>query len=229
MSKPFDGVRVLDFSRVIAGPYASEMLALLGADVVKVEHPLRGDDGRDQSMKPRYAARKYGTVFLSLNAGKRSLGLDLKHEAAREVLERLIAGADVVLENFRPGVMARLGLDYDAVKALNPRVVYCSISGFGQTGPASASPAYDGRVQATSGMMALTGYPESGPVRVGFAVCDAATGMSAAFAIASALYRRSQTGEGDHIDVAMLDTALSFMAANVQEVLAHGEVQPLLG
>ena len=226
---PFDGVRVIDFSRVIAGPYASEQLALLGADIVKIEQPGPGDDGRGMSTDPSLSARRVGSIFLGLNAGKRSLALDLKHPRAKEVVHRLVAGADVVLQNFRPGVTERLGFDYESLKAVAPKIVYCSISGFGQEGPGRGAPAYDGRIQATSGMMSITGHPETGPVRAGFPVCDAATGMTAAYAIAAALFRRERTGEGTHLDVAMLDTTLSFMSPVVTEVLVGGQQPELTG
>jgi len=228
MSKPFAGVTVLDFSRVFAGPYAAEQLAFLGADVIKIEQP-GGEETRFNSMNPALAQAGRSPNFAALNAGKRAITLDLKHPDATAVVHRLVACADVLIENSRPGAMHRMGFDYESLRAVNPRLIYCSISGFGQEGPDRAEPAYDGKIQATSGIMSITGHPASGPTRAGFAVVDTATGMSAAFAIAGALYQRMTTGSGQHIDVAMLDAALSFMAPTVSEHVNGGVHHELFG
>jgi len=210
--QPFQGYRVIDFTRVVSGPYAALQLALLGADVIKIESPDGGDEARQMSPDPALAAANMAPMYMACAANKRSVALDLKNPAAREAAERLVLSADVVMENFRPGVMDRLGLGYEALATRKPDLVWCSISGFGQTGPRAGSAAYDARLQAMSGLMSITGHPEGGPVRAGYAVVDAATGMSAAFAVAAALLQRERTGRGQRIDAPMLDAALSHMA-----------------
>ncbi|MFL5288823.1 MAG: CaiB/BaiF CoA transferase family protein [Rhodopila sp.] len=212
MPKAFAGIRVLDFSQVLAGPSCTQNLALLGADVIKIEEPAVGDQARGIMADNDIGRIGMSPYFLSMNANKRSMTLDLKHSRAAEVLARLAATADVVVQNFRPGVLARLGFGYDAVRAIKPDIIYCSISGYGQEGPFATAPAYDGAVQAVSGLMAVTGQPDGPPTRVGSSIVDLSTAMMASFAIASALFRRSVTGEGQHIDVAMFDTALALMA-----------------
>ncbi len=209
----FDGVRVLDFTQVISGPYASFNMAMLGADVIKLELPDSGDQSRRMmSPSPEYTEAGMSAMFLAMNAGKRSLTLNLKHKRTKEVILRLVREVDVVIENFKAGTMARMGLDYDTLRAVNPKLVYCSISGYGQSGPKAGAAAYDPVVQAASGMMSINGYPETGPTKVGFWVVDMASGMNAAFAVASALFKRERTGEGQYLDVGMLDTALSLMS-----------------
>ena len=222
MTRPFANVRVIDFTQVFSGPYAAAQLALLGADVIKVEKPGKGDDARYISENVALVAQGMAPMFLSAGMNKRALSLDLKHPRAAEVVRRLVEKADVVMENFRPGVMDRLGIGYAALKAVNPKLIYCAVTGFGQDGPERGSQAYDGRIQATSGIMSLTGEPGQGPMRCGFAVVDAAAGMTAAFAVAAALYQRTHTGEGQFIDLAMLDTALSFMSPTVCEYTVGG-------
>ncbi len=229
MTRPFDGIRVLDFSQVISGPYATELLALQGADVVKFERPPFGDESRTFCLDPELIARGAGSAYLSLNAGKRSMALDLKFPEAREIVLRMVADADVVVENFRPGVMARLGLDYEAISRVRPDIIYCSISGYGQDGPEANSPAYDGAVQAASGIMSITGFPENGATRVGFPFSDVATGSAAAYAIASALYRRLSTGKGQYIDLAMIDASLSMMSPVVGFWLIGGGLPHQIG
>jgi crotonobetainyl-CoA:carnitine CoA-transferase CaiB-like acyl-CoA transferase len=167
--------------------------------------------------------------FLAMNANKRSMTLDLKHPRAREVVLRLVEDADVVVQNFRPGVIDRLGFGYDAIRAVKPDIVYCSVSGYGLSGPSSTAPAYDGAIQATSGMMSVTGHPESGPTRVGFTVVDLGTALMTAFAIAGALYRRAMTGEGQHLDVSMLDTSLALLSPLISSFLNTGQVPELVG
>jgi len=221
MTRPFAGVRILDFTRYLAGPYGTYQLALLGADVVKIEPP-GGDDTRGQLADPVWAERRMAPSFLAVNANKRSLTLDLKRPEAVAIVERLVVGADVVWENFRGGVMDRLGLGYERLAALNPRLIYCAVSGFGRTGPERATAAFDGKLQAMSGIMSITGEPEHGPTRAGFAICDTIGGATAALAVASALYQRAHTGRGQLVDVAMLDAALAFIPGPVTEYTVAG-------
>ena len=221
MSDALAGTRVVDFSHVMAGPYASHLLRLLGADVIKIEAPGIGDAMRNYGADRRFDGM--APAFIAVNAGKKSLVLNLKHPPALAAVRRLIGGADVVLENFRPGVMARLGLDYESVRSLQPRLVYCSVSGYGQCSPRRDWPAIDNIVQATSGMMSLSGEDGDGPMRVGFPVVDTLTGQTAAFAIVAALLRRERTGCGEYIDVAMFDASLAFMASAVVPYLVTGK------
>ncbi len=202
---PLAGVRVVDLSRVLAGPYATMTLADLGADVVKIEHPAGGDETR--MWGPPFVGGE-SAYFLSVNRGKRSVALDLKDPEGRDLALELCARADVVIENFRPGGAARLGLDYEAVRARRPDVVYCTISGFGAREPTDRA-GYDFTVQAESGLMAITGEPDGEPVKVGVAIVDVLTGLNAATAILAALHRRDVTGEGDRVEVSLLDTAFA--------------------
>lgn len=219
--QPLSGIRVADFSHVMAGPYASHLLRLLGADVIKIEAPGRGDAMRDYGADRRYDGM--APAFIGVNAGKKSIALDLKKPQQLEVARRIVAASDVVLENFRPGVIKRLGLGYEDVRELNPDLVYCSVSGYGQSGPLRDSPAIDNIVQATCGMMSLGGEPDDPPVRVGFPVVDTLTGQTAAFAILAALLRRERGGGGEYIDVAMLDASLAFMTSAVVPFLVTGK------
>ena len=203
-----DGVHVLDVSRVLTGPYASMMLADLGAEVIKIEMPGRGDDTR--AWGPPFQGGE-SAYFLSVNRNKKSVTLNLKAPEGREILMKLAARSDVFLENFAPGVATRLGIDYDAVRAVRPDIVYCSISGFGQDGPYRDLPAYDIILQGMGGIQAITGEPDRPPVRVGVAIADIAGGMFAAFAIAAALVRRERTGRGEYINVALLDSQLAWL------------------
>jgi len=225
--QPLEGIRVADFSHVMAGPFASHLLRLLGAEVIKVEPPRRGDPMRFYGNDRRFDGMS--PAFIGVNVGKKSIVLDLKKPAALAAALKLVESADVVLENFRPGVMTRLGLGYDACKALNPGVVYCSVSGYGQSGPLRDWPAIDNIVQATSGMMSLSGDAGDGSMRVGFPVVDTITGQLAAFAILAALFRRHKNGEGEYIDVAMLDASLAFMTAAVVPFLVTGKTLPRTG
>ena len=229
MAKAFAGIRVLDFSQVLAGPSCTQQLALLGADVIKIEEPTAGDQSRGILADNDIGRIGMSPYFLSMNANKRSMTLDMKHPRAAEVLARLTAGADIVVQNFRPGVLTRLGFGYEAVRAIKPDIIYCSISGYGQEGPFAAAPAYDGAVQAVSGLMAVTGQPDGPPTRVGSSIVDLSTAMMAAFAIASALFRRSVTGEGQHLDVAMFDTALALMAPMANVWMNTGRAPERLG
>jgi crotonobetainyl-CoA:carnitine CoA-transferase CaiB-like acyl-CoA transferase len=216
-NKPFAGVRIIDFTRYLAGPFGTYQMALLGADVIKIE-PKSGDEMRlSSSVSPELSGQKLGPSFLGVNANKRSLTLDLTRPKAVEIVKQLTARADVVWENFRPGVMDRFGLGYEVLRGINPRLIYCAVSGFGQNGPERGTAAFDGKLQAMSGIMSITGHPEMGPTRAGFALCDTIGGMTAAFAVASALYQRRDTGIGQFVDVAMLDAALAFMAGPVAE------------
>jgi len=228
MSKPFTGVRILDFTRYLAGPYGTYQLALLGADVVKIES-REGDETRLSPAAPAWAERKMAPAFLAVNGNKRSITLDLRQAEAVEVVKRLVIGADVVWENFRGGVMDRLGLGYEALATINPRLIYCAVSGFGQTGPERATAAFDGKLQAMSGIMSITGEPASGPTRAGFAICDTIGGVTAALAVASALYQRTHTGRGQFVDVAMLDAALAFIPGPVSEFPVAGVEQRQIG
>lgn len=228
MSRPFEGLRVLDFTRFFAGPFGTYQFALLGADVIKIE-PLGGEDNRRAQLSQEWADRDMAPAFAAVNANKRCMALDLRKPEAREIVLRLVKEADVVWENFRPGVMARFGLDYETLREINPQLIYCAVSGFGQSGPASGDAAFDGKIQAMSGIMSITGNPDDGPMRAGFAVCDLVGGITAAFAVSSALYQRKNTGKGQFVDVAMLDSTLAVLAQHVTEYTTTGHVQRQYG
>jgi crotonobetainyl-CoA:carnitine CoA-transferase CaiB-like acyl-CoA transferase len=228
MSKPFTGVRILDFTRYLAGPYGTYQLALLGADVVKIES-REGDESRSQLISKEWAERKLPPGFMAVNGNKRSMTLDLRRPEAVEIVRRLVTTADVVWENFRPGVMDKLGVGYEALSAINPRLIYCAVSGFGHTGPERTTAAFDGKLQAMSGIMSITGEPSGGPMRAGFAICDTIGGITAALAVASALYQRTHTGRGQFVDVAMLDAALAFIPGPVSEYTVAGIEQRQIG
>jgi CoA:oxalate CoA-transferase len=222
------GTRVLDLTNVLAGPFCCYQLAQLGAEVIKVEVPGAGDLARQLGADPELNRRGMGASFLAQNAGKRSLTLNLKSSKGREVFRRLVATADVVVENFRPGVMERLGLGYAALKAIKRDIVYCAISGFGQDGPLKFNPAYDQIIQGLCGVMSVTGDAQSAPLRVGYPVADTMGGITAAFAIAAALFRRERTGEGELIDVSMLESSLVAMGWAVSNWLIAGvKPQPM--
>ena len=229
MEAPLKNIRVLDLSNVLAGPFCAYQLALMGADVIKVETPHGGDLARRLGADADAAARSMGVSFLAVNAGKQSITLNLKHAEGKAILKKMVAGADVLVENFRPGVMRRLGLDYPVLQALNPGLVYCAISGFGQDGPWSDRPAYDQIIQGLSGLMSVTGDAESAPLRAGFPVCDTIGGMAAAFAIAAALAGKARTGEGCVIDVSMLESTLASMGWVVSNYLATGQSPQPMG
>ena len=216
------GVRVLDLTNVLAGPFCCYQLAQLGADVIKVETPETGDLARQLGADPDLNRRLMGASFLAQNAGKRSITLNLKHAKAREAFLRLVATADVVVENFRPGVMDRLGLGYGTLKAVKPDLIYCAISGFGQDGPLRLNPAYDQIIQGLSGVMSVTGDAQSAPLRVGYPVADTMGGITAAYAISAALFRRERSGEGELIDVSMLESTLVAMGWVVSNWLIAG-------
>jgi crotonobetainyl-CoA:carnitine CoA-transferase CaiB-like acyl-CoA transferase len=220
--RPLNGIRVLDLTNVLAGPYCSYQLMLLGAEVLKVEQPGRGDLARRLGPDPELNQAGVGASFLAQNAGKKSIELDLKDAGDRAAFEAMVRDADVLLENYRAGVLARLGFDWATLRELNPRLVYCAISGFGQTGPMSGAPAYDQIIQGLTGMMSITGTPETAPQRVGFPVCDSVGGLAAALAICAALLGRERTGEGAFLDVSMLETSLSAMGWTVSNYLVSG-------
>ncbi len=228
MTDLLSGIRVLDLTNVLAGPYCAYQLALLGADVVKVEAPNGGDLARQLGASAELNAAGMGASFLAQNAGKRSVVLDLKKDDDRQRFLDLVASADALIENFRPGVMTRLGLGYDELKQVRPSLVYCAISGFGQTGPMRNNPAYDQIIQGLSGIMSITGTPETAPLRVGYPVADTLGGLTGAFAIASALVRQKTTGEGAFLDVSMLECTLSALGWPVSNYLtADVEPQPM--
>ncbi len=223
MSKPFAGVKILDFTRVLAGPYASYQLALLGADVIKVE-AREGDEMRFGTRSNDWEKRGMAAPWVAVNAGKRSITMDLKSPKAIEAIMRMVPKVDVVMENFRPGVMDKLGIGWETLKKVNPRLIYCAVSGFGQVGPDKATAAFDGMIQAMSGLMSITGFPANGPTRVGFAGADVMSGFTAAFGVASALYQRTHTGKGQLVDVAMIDAVTGFLAQQFTEHMMTGRV-----
>ncbi|UYP17924.1 CoA transferase [Rhodococcus sp. Z13] len=218
-----EGVRVLDMTNVLAGPFAGYQLALLGADVVKVETTGSGDLARQLGADPDLSAEYMGVSFLAQNSGKRSVTVNLKTAGGKEVFERLLAEADVLLENFRPGVLERLGFGWERLQEINPRLIYCAVSGFGATGPLSGRPAYDQVIQGMSGIMSVTGDAESAPLRVGYPVCDSFGGLAAAMAVCAAIVRQRRTGRGAYLDTSMLDAALTSMGWVVSNHLVTGK------
>jgi len=229
VTQPFDGVTILDFSHVLTGPYASSLFALCGARVIKIEQPGVGDMTRKGSSNPVLAGRGLSPGFQAVNVGKEAITIDLKSAEGVAIINQLAARADVVLENFRPGVLDRLGIGQRQLSTVNPALIYCSISGFGQDGPLSREPAYDGKIQAMSGIMSMTGEIDGSPMRAGFAIADNIAGLNAAFAIAAALHQRGDSGQGQVIDVAMLDSMLSLMAPTVLDYLTTGEAPKRIG
>jgi crotonobetainyl-CoA:carnitine CoA-transferase CaiB-like acyl-CoA transferase len=216
--KILEGIKVLDLTNVLSGPFATLHLALLGADVVKVENPKDGDLARKLGIVPELNKKLMGTSFLAQNCNKKSITLNTKSAEGKALFKRMAEDADVVVENFRPGVMDRLGIGYAVLKEINPKLVYCAISGFGQTGPDAFKPAYDQIIQGLSGEMAINGDERLNPLRAGFPVCDTVGGLNAAFAVMAALFHRERTGEGQFIDVALLDSIMPLMgwvAANL--------------
>jgi CoA:oxalate CoA-transferase len=226
MSQPLSGIRIADFSHVMAGPYASHLLRLMGAEVIKIESK-HGDNFRNYGADRRFDGM--APAFIAANAGKKSIALDLKDAGDLAVAQAIVARSDVLLENFRPGVIDRLGLGYEAVRADNPDIVFCSVSGYGQTGPQRDWPAIDNIVQATSGMMLLSGAEGDPPVRVGFPIVDTLTGQTAALAILSALFKRQRGEGGAYIDVSMLDASLAFMTSTLTPWLITGSAMPRMG
>src|SRR6202521_2231083 len=222
MTRPFEGIRVIDVTHVLAGPFAAYQLAVLGADVIKVEHPDDPDQSRSSGTDRALNRGGMGTSFLTQGSNKRAITLDLKQERGREILKRLVAGADVLVENYRPGAFEALGLGYEALSAINPKLIYASFSAFGQHGPRGKQTAYDHVIQATSGIMAMTGTRDVHPVKLGAPVIDYATGMTGAFALSAALFQRERTGRGQRIDMAMLDVAMIMMSSHITGYLRNG-------
>jgi len=223
--KPLEGIRVVGLSRVLAGPYCSLLLADMGAEVIKVEEPGRGDDTRAW---PPFVGGE-ATYFMSVNRGKKSLTLNMKADAGKLILRRLLEGTDVLLENFRRGTLERLGFGHEAVRAFNARLVYCSISGFGQSGPRRSQPGYDAIMQAEGGLMSITGSADGPPYRLGVAIVDIVSGMFAAFGIAMALLARERTGKGQQVDLAMLDATVALLTYQAGGFFATGTVPARLG
>jgi crotonobetainyl-CoA:carnitine CoA-transferase CaiB-like acyl-CoA transferase len=221
--KMLENIRVLDLTNVLSGPFSTLHLALLGAEVIKIENPDGGDLARKLGNVGKLNKELMGTSFLAQNANKKSLTLNLKFEEGKEVFRRLVKTADVVVENFRPGVMDRLGFSYEELCKLNPRIVFCAISGFGQTGPDAFKPAYDQIIQGLSGVMDVNGDERLNPLRTGFPVCDTVGGLNAAFAIMAALFYRERTGQGQFIDIALLDSIMPLMGWVAANLLIGGQ------
>lgn len=224
--KALQDIQVLDLTRALAGPFCTLMLGDYGADVVKIEIPETGDDTRHWG--PPFIGEE-SAYFLSINRNKRSLTLNFKESEAIQIFLKLVQKADVVVENFTPGVMKRFGLDYESVKAINPSIIYCSISGFGQDGPYQNRPAYDQIMQGVSGLMSITGEPDGEPQKVGIAVSDIGAGMWAAFAVMTALHHRTNSGDGQHIDISMLDAQVAWMTYQAAYFFANEEPPKRLG
>ena len=223
---PLDGITVLDLTRVLSGPYCTMLLADMGARVIKIEQPGKGDDTR--AWGPPFLEGE-SAYFLSINRNKESVTLDFKHAEGRALLEQLIAKADVLVENFRPGTLTKLGLDYATLSKKHPRLVYCSISGFGHTGPRSKQPGYDAIMQAEGGLMSITGTADGPPVRLGVAIVDIVSGMFAAYGVAMALLARERTGKGQEVDLAMLDATVALLTYQAGNYFASGTVPARLG
>ena len=223
---PLDGIMVLDLTRVLSGPYCTMLLADMGARVVKIEQPGKGDDTR--AWGPPFLEGE-SAYFLSINRNKESVTLDFKHPEGRSILDRLVARADVLVENFRPGTLGKLGLDYRTLAARHPRLVYCSVSGFGQTGPRTKEPGYDAVMQGEGGLMSITGSADGPPYRLGVAIADIVSGMFAAYGVAMALLARERTGKGQEVDVAMLDAVTALLTYQAGNFFASGKVPTRLG
>ncbi len=221
--KLLENIRVLDMTNVLSGPFSTMHLALLGAEVIKIENPVGGDLARILGNVPKLNKEFMGTSFLAQNANKKSLTLNLKQEEGKVIFRKLIETADVLVENFRPDVMTRLGFPYEALAKINPRLIYCAISGFGQTGPDAFKPAYDQIIQGLSGAMDVNGDERLHPLRAGFPVCDTVGGLNAAFAIMAALFYRERTGEGQFIDIALLDSIMPLMGWVAANLLIGGK------
>ena len=233
-----EGIRVIDMSRVFAAPVGAQILGDLGADVIKIERPKVGDDGRGYGLawvkgKDGGVDPRHSSFFTVSNRNKRSITLNHSKPEGQEVIRKLVETADVLIENYKVGDLKRFGLDYESLKAINPRLIYCSVTGFGQTGPMAALPGYDGLFQATGGMMAVTGVPDgrpgAGPLKAGPSLVDFITGHNTALAILAALQYRERTGEGQFIDIALLDTSVAMVSHIMQDYLISGEAPPRLG
>ena len=226
MVRPLEGVSILDLSRALAGPYCTMMLADMGAEVIKIELPGKGDDSR--AWGPPFVKGE-SAYFMSVNRNKKSLTLNLKKEKSREIIHKLIKQSDVIIENFRPGTMEKLGLTYNEVKETNPEIIYCSISAFGQDGPYKVLPGMDQVLQGMGGLMSITGEPGGHPIKVGVAVADIAGGMFAAFAIMIALFNKEKTGKGQKIDISLLDCQVAWLTYQAGSFFASGEIPKPLG
>ena len=223
---PLAGLTILDLTRILSGPYCTMLLADMGARVIKIEHPGRGDDTRAWG-PPCFGAES--AYFLSINRNKESVTLDFKTPEGRDILERLVGGADVLVENFRPGTLARAGFDYQAIAPRHPKLVFCSISGFGQTGPRRQQPGYDAVIQAEGGLMSVTGDPDGPGYRVGIAIADLVAGLMAAQGIALALFARQRTGRGQQVDISMLDGVVSLLSYHASTYLTTGATSRRVG
>ena len=220
--RPYEGIKIIDITHVLAGPFAAYQLGLLGADVIKVEHPIDYDQSRDSGGDHALNRQQMGTGFLTQASNKRAITLNLKHEKGREILKKLVKDADVMVENWRSGAFPALGLGWNDLRPLNPRLIYCSMTAFGQEGPRGVQTAYDQLIQATSGMMAMTGTPDVNPIKTGAPVIDYATGTMCAFAISAALFQRERTGRGQYIDSSMLDVSMMLMGSHITSFLRTG-------
>jgi CoA:oxalate CoA-transferase len=227
--KLLENIRVIDMTNVLSGPFATLHLSLLGAEVIKIENPDGGDLARKLGNVPKLNQDLMGTSFLAQNSNKKSLTLNLKADEGKEIFRKLIETSDVLVENFRPGVVARLGFPYEEISKINPRMIYCAISGFGQTGPDAFKPAYDQIIQGLSGAMDVNGDERLHPLRAGFPVCDTVGGLNAAFAIMAALYYREKTGEGQFIDIALLDSIMPLMGWVAANLLIGGKAPIPMG
>ncbi|HEX2826763.1 MAG TPA: CaiB/BaiF CoA-transferase family protein [Burkholderiales bacterium] len=228
--RPFEGVKILDCTHVLAGPFAAYQLGVLGADVIKVEDPNEPDQSRESGADMALNKKRMGTGFITQGSNKRSIALNLKTKQGQEALKRLVKDwADVFVENYRPGALKALGLGYEDFAKLNPKLVYASMTAFGQDGPRGNMTAYDHAIQATSGITATTGTQESGPIKVGAPVIDYAVGTTGAFAISAALYQTMRTGKGQHIDMAMLDVALILQASHITDYFHSGHATKRAG
>lgn len=221
--KILENIRVLDLTNVLAGPFATLQLALMGAEVIKIENPQGGDLARKLGNVPEYSKMGMGTSFLAQNSNKKSMTLNLKSEEGKEIFRKLLRISDVVVENFKAGVMDKLGFSYEKMCEINPKIIYCAISGFGQTGPLADRPAYDQIIQGMSGVMAVNGDERLNPLRCGFPICDTVGGLTAAFAIVSALFQRERTGEGQFIDVALMDSIMPLLGWTASNLMIGGQ------
>lgn len=229
-NQAFAGIKVLAVARIVAAPFAAYQLAMHGADVIHIEHPDGGDSSRTSGNLPTpFHKAEMAHNFLAYNANKRSITLTINTPAGQEVFRRMVKDADVVIENLRGGTMARYGLGYEDLKKINPGIIFCSVTGYGQTGPKKSDPAIDTVIQAVSGMMSITGTPESGPLKTGSTIVDYTTGYAAALGIVTALFQRTRTGVGQAIDVAMLETAITMMGGEVLRAITANETPPLVG
>ena len=230
LTQAFSGIKVLAVARIVAAPFAAYQLALHGANVIHIEHPEDGDSARTSgNLRTPFHDARMAHNFLAYNANKRSITLAINTPAGQAVFHRMAKDADVVIENLRGGTMARYGLGYADLKKINPRIIFCSVTGYGQTGPKKSDPAIDGVIQAVSGMMSITGTPETGPLKSGSTIVDYTTGYAAALGICIALFQRNRSGEGQAIDVAMLETAMTMMGGEVQRAITANETPPLVG